>query len=368
MKEKNRTILMCMYARTVGGAELQFVELANYLSQRNQVRLLCLGGYGALQGFDLSPSIDLKVYPYIPGSKWGVLSALAKAWWENFFHSYDACISTGITTNQLAWLICVGRKHVRLVSMQTVSDFLRRRTLNRMVLRRFDILIAGANDIRDYLVNEEQKPERIRVVHNWVDFCRRIPVATRSEMRLRLGVSPESLVVGCIGRLHPQKGQLYLLRAFPAILKNVPNAFLLLVGDGDERESLKREAVLLGVSGRVAFPGILAGQDYVDAINSIDIYVQPSVFEGLPRTLLDAMYLEKPIVATEVNGNREAIVDGVNGLLVEEKNIDSLALAICRLIHDRALQARLARCAHESAVELFDMEKQLARIESLVVA
>jgi glycosyltransferase involved in cell wall biosynthesis len=252
--------------------------------------------------------------------------------------------------------------------MQTVSDFLRRRTLNRIVLQRFDLLIAGANDIRDYLVGEKQSFERIQVVHNWVDFSRKAPIVTRSETLSRLGIAAEALVVGCVGRLHPQKGQLYLLRAFSAILQNVPDAILLLVGDGDEMGMLKKEATLLGVNGRVVFPGALAGQDYVDAMNSIDIYVQPSVFEGLPRTLLDAMYLEKPIVATAVNGNKEAIVDGVNGLLVRERDVDSLARALCRLIHDRDLQSRLARCAHESVVDSFAMDKQLARIELLAVA
>ena len=365
MKNKyGHHILMCMYARTVGGAELEFIELANHLAKSHNIRLLCMGGDGALSGVALDSRIDLKIYSYL--SRIEALAGVAKAWKENRSFIASVHVSTSFVGNLLGLLLAAGKKSVRLVSLQTVSAQMRRSFMNRRVLDKFDVLIAGANDIRDFLVNHGQSEDRIRVVHNWVDFTKRVAVASREEVCKHIGISPDRLIIGCVARLHPQKGHHYLIRAFPSVLNMVPDALLLIVGDGSERSKLEDEARSLGIEQNVCFAGTVLGQMYNDVLNAIDIYVQPSVFEGLPRTLLDAMYMRKPIVATSCNGNREAIEHEMNGLLVPSKDHEKLAEAVCRLIMEPALRLRYSDAARTSVVASFNMNSQLERIESLL--
>lgn len=363
MRINRVTILMIMYGKSVGGAELQFIELANYLANNHQVRLVSLGGSGALRSAQIDSRIVIKAYPY--SGYLNTAKALTSAFLDNLSYSSRHVVTTSFIANFLGWAIGLFRKR-RLVSLQTVSKCMQYPVVDRFVLRRFDALIAGAIDIKDYLISYGQDSSRIHVVHNWVDFSKRKPSSSVLKTRRKLGVG-DKVIVGCIGRLHPQKGQIYLIRAFANVLVEFPNTMLLLVGDGETREELEQEVSLLGMDEKVVFTGTAAGDEYNNLLAAIDVYVQPSVFEGLPRTLLDAMYMGKAIVATDINGNREAIENEVNGLLVLSEDAGALSLALMRLLPDPGMRVRLSKQAIKSASDNFSMIKKLREIESLLL-
>jgi glycosyltransferase involved in cell wall biosynthesis len=356
-------ILMIMDGKCVGGAELQFIELANYLSKNHQVRLVSLGGAGALQSAQIDPRIETQVYSY--SGYLDTAKALTNVIFANLGWPAKYVVTTSFIANFLGWSIGLFRKR-RLVSLQTVSNCMRNPAIDRFVLKRFDALIAGAVDIKDYLISHGQDSSRIHVVHNWVDFSKRKPSASVLDTRRKVGIS-DHIIIGCIGRLHPQKGQIYLIRAFADVLAKFPNAVLLLVGDGETRVELNKEVAFLGLSGKVIFTGTATGDAYNNFLAAIDIYVQPSIFEGLPRTLLDAMYMGKAIVATNINGNREAIQNEVNGLLVPSENPEALSLALLRLLHDPGMRESLTKQAVKSASDNFAMTNKLREIESLLL-
>lgn len=355
-------VLMIMYGKSVGGAELQFIELANYLAEKRSVRLLSLGGDGSIRGAHLADNVELKVYPY--RGKFSSIPALIHAWFENCRYQASAIVTTSFIGNVLGYLLGFYRS-ARTVSLQTVSKCMRRPLIDRFVLRRFYSLVAGAEDIKTYLIAHLGFRERIEVVHNWVDFSKRGSLPEPSSVKEKMNLQSQ-LVIGCIGRLHPQKGQIYLIEAYAQISEKFPDSVLLLVGGGDERAALELRVAQLGLRGRVLFAGELTGSGYNEVFAAIDIYVQPSVFEGLPRTLLDAMYYGKPVIASEINGNVEAVVSGVNGLLVPSMDVSALANAIALLANDVKYRDVLGRAAGQFVREHFEMRSQLGRIESLL--
>lgn len=362
MDSQGTHILMIMFGRSVGGAELQFLELANYLSQKHQVRLLCLAGDGALQAATVSQEIDVRVYPY--KSRFTALIGLLRTWLGNLFYPADVIVCTSFIGNLVGLLIGLFKRAKR-ISLQTVSVCMGRPIIDRFVLRRFDVLVAGANDIKTYLIGHGMDPGQVRVVHNWVDFSRRVPSRSAQETRKQFTI-PTGTVIGCIGRLHPQKGQEYLVRAFSEVVQQHSHAVLLLIGDGPTRKELEDEIRDLGLAGKVIFTGTITGEDYNNLLSIIDIYVQPSVFEGLPRTLLDAMYLRKTIIATSINGNKEAVQHERNGLLVPAKDVPSLAAALEQLMLHPVESKRLATQAKRTAEESFGMDSQLLKIENMM--
>lgn len=357
-----KRILLIMYGKSVGGAELQFIELANFLAKKYSIRLVSLGGDGALRSTQIDPSIEIQVLNYR-----GIFPAIAKlsmALFTNLRYPAERIVTTSFIANFLGWMLGVFSKR-RLVSMQTVSKCMRHPFMDRFVLKRFDALIAGADDIRQYLIDHKQNPNVIHVIHNWVDFSKRNPSESVAETRNKLGIRHQT-IIGCIGRLHPQKGQVYLIRAFAKILKEYPNTVLLLVGEGETRSELDSEVSRLALSEHVIFTGTASGNEYNNYLAAMDIYVQPSVFEGLPRTLLDAMYMGKAIVATDINGNKEAIQDGVSGLLVQSKSDEMLEDAILRLLRHESSLVELAQQARKSVLTSFSMDKQLTEIEAVI--
>lgn len=356
-------ILMILDGKTVGGAELQFVELANFLAENYRVRLLSLHGDNAIRNtVNLSERIELQVYNY--HNKIEFIPALIHAWVVNRSYPARAIVTTSVIGNIVGYLLGCCRK-VRLVSLQTVSKSMRHKHIDRFVLRRFHTLVAGAADIRTYLLVHLGERDRIEVIHNWVDFTKRgnLPDSAAVKENLKL---QGKLVIGCIGRLHVQKGQIYLIDAFVQIAQAFPASVLLLVGGGAERSSLEARVHQLGLNERVIFAGVVKGNEYNEMFAAIDIYVQPSIFEGLPRTLLDAMYYGKPVIASDVNGNSEAVVAGENGILVPSANVSALVEAIKAMIHDKQYREKLGSAATRSVRENFEMGKQLTRIENIL--
>ncbi len=360
--QKIMNILMIMFGRGVGGAELQFIELANYLANNHKVRLLSLGGDGAINNASIDDRIDIQVYEY--NNVIGTLVSLSKAFFVNVGFSSDHIITTSFIGNVFGFLLCLFRKR-RLVSLQTVSKSMRCAPIDRVILRRFNALIAGATDIKDYLLSYGQDPDKIHVIHNWVDVSKRVPSANVYDTRRKLDIEKDQLIIGCIGRLHPQKGQVYLIQAYAELISEFPNSKLLLIGDGPSKEVLEEEVNRLGIADSVIFTGTISGDDYNNYLSVIDVYVQPSVFEGLPRTLLDAMCMGKAIVATDINGNREAIENGINGLLVRSENVQEISLALARLLRSPEDRETLASQAVKSANNKFSMENSLKKIEKL---
>ena len=184
---------------------------------------------------------------------------------------------------------------------------------------------------------------------------------SREEARQALQVS--GFVLGAVGRLEEQKGHVYLLAALPEVQSEIPEATLVLVGEGRLRQDLERQVRELGLSDPVRFLG--TRRDLPEIYRALDLFVQPSLWEGLPLALLQAMGAGLPVVATRVSGFREVIEDGVNGRLVEPGDPQALARVLLELYRHPEPRARLASAAPDTIRENYSLEAMLARLEEL---
>jgi glycosyltransferase involved in cell wall biosynthesis len=185
--------------------------------------------------------------------------------------------------------------------------------------------------------------------------------ADPAEIRAELGVG--GFVLGMVGRLEEQKGQRFLLAALPELSREIPNLSVLLVGEGREREALRRQAGELGVSSLIHFLGLR--RDLPRLFRAMDLFVQPSLWEGLPLTLLMAMGARLPAVGTRVSGVTEVIADGTNGRLIPPADSKALAEAILELYRRPELRSRMGEAARQTVAGSYSQEAMLRRLARL---
>ena len=190
------------------------------------------------------------------------------------------------------------------------------RALEWAALRCFDELIANAVYARETWVRRTKlPPARFHVIYNGIDVNAFVPRRPAETVRAEIGVPAGCPVIGVTARLDLIKGHAYLLRAIPDVIRAVPDAHVVLAGEGRLRSVLERTAEELGIRERVHFLGNRT--DVADVTQVYDVAVLPSVAgEGLPHTVLEAMALRKPMVASRFSGIPEEVDDGVTGTLV----------------------------------------------------
>ena len=170
-------------------------------------------------------------------------------------------------------------------------------------------------------------------------------------------------LVGVVGRLELEKGHPTLLEAWPTVLQAVPNAYLLIVGEGSRLDALQAIARDHGIERHVVFTG---RRDDIPAVTAaFDVAVLPSYREAQGLTILEAMALSRPVVASNVGGIPEMIQDGVSGLLVPPHDPPALAAAIVRLLRDHPYADMLARAGHELVHDRFCVQLMVNAVQAL---
>jgi len=236
---------------------------------------------------------------------------------------------------------------------------------DRLLSRFTDRAIAVSGSTRDFLVRQRHVPAaRVRLIWNGAPLAEFAPVAPAAALATRreLGLPAESLVVGSIGRLSEQKGHRYLLDAAARVVAQKKDARLLIVGDGDQMDALRRQADALGITASVLFAGHRT--DVRALLGALDVFCISSTYEGTPLALFEAMAAGKAIVSTAVDGCREVLEDGATGLLVPPRDPEALAAALLRCLDDAALRASLAKRAREASAR-FDIAACVAQMQDL---
>ena len=173
-----------------------------------------------------------------------------------------------------------------------------------------------------------------------------LPMLPRVALRLALGIDPQrGPIMGWCGRLASEKGLTYLIQALPSLCRRFPDLLVILAGEGELRGPLEREARSLGVHSQVLFAG--PRSDVPALMRLFDVFALPSLREGLPLVLLEAMAASVPIVATSVGGNPEIVRHGATGLLVPPCDPAALAAALDRVLSNRELRASFAQKRHD---------------------
>jgi glycosyltransferase involved in cell wall biosynthesis len=249
------------------------------------------------------------------------------------------------------------------------------RALIRRLTPKMDHLIAVSRAIVRKIEDEGRVGAPVSLIYNGVDLQRYDNQEACCTLHLEYRIPQDAPIVGVVARLEPEKGHPTLLDAWPRVLERVPNAHLLVVGEGSQREALEAQAASLGLLGsdvskpssrlgrRVVFTG---RRDDVPAVTAaLEVAVLPSYREAQGLSILEAMALSRPVVASAVGGIPEMIEDGLSGLLVPPHAPEPLADAISRLLLDHEYAATLGKAGRELVHDRFCVELMVRAVESI---
>jgi len=356
----------------VGGTERQFVNLGLALEpSRFELHFGCLRRWG-----DLLEDIEARgipVFDYNVGTFRNPRAVAAqfrlardiRRHGIQIVHTYNFYANVfAIPAAKLA-----GARVVASIRDMGVYLSSKQRRVQRYVCRLADRILVNANAIKDWLVADGYDADRITVIPNGIDLARfEQPVRTGS-MHREFGFPVDAPLIGVVGRMTRLKGIEDFLRAASIVASRFPSARFLIVGEGftvrgriiatDDtyHRELTRLAEQLGLGDRVVFTGYRSDVERV--LPELSISVLPSLSEGLSNALLESMAAGVPVVATRVGGTAEAVQDGENGLLVPSGDPESLADAVCRLLHAPALAVRLGQAGRRSVTERFSMRRMM---------
>ena len=266
-----------------------------------------------------------------------------------------AAIALGEAGHRRPWVI--GTVHSSRIRAAEDREVLRHLT------PQMNHLVAVSRAIVHKIADERPSNVPVSLVHNGVDLARYDRTEACCTLAEEYRLEPNAQIVGVVGRLEPEKGHPTLIDAWPRVLRTVPDAYLLIVGEGSRREALEHQVAELGIGSRVIFTG---RRDDVPAVTAaLDVAVLPSYREAQGLTILEAMALSRPVVASNVGGIPEMVEDGLTGLLVPPHDPEALAAAITRLLVDHSLADMLARAGHDLVHERFCLELMVRSIEDL---
>jgi glycosyltransferase involved in cell wall biosynthesis len=201
------------------------------------------------------------------------------------------------------------------------------------------------------------------VINNGIDRNKFDPSRAFKDIRQELGIPADATLVVFIARFTSHKQPLTLIRAFQSALSGLPGGHLLLVGEGDQKAEAVEMVKEAGLNERIHFQPFR--QDVPDILAAADVFVLPSLWEGLPIGLLEAMAMGKAIIATDVDGTREVVKDGVNGLLIEAGNIAALSDALVRLGGDEGLRKQFSKTSMETVRTDYEAGGMTRKIEEV---
>jgi glycosyltransferase involved in cell wall biosynthesis len=229
-----------------------------------------------------------------------------------------------------------------------------------------DIAIAVSRSTADFTINARLIPaERTRVVYLGVpleEFSRPRRADEIAAARRALNVPPGAFAIGTVTRLMPSKGNEYLVEATRRVIDAIPSACVYIVGEGELQPALQAQADALKLGDRLVFTGFR--RDVAETLAALDLVVFPSLWEGTPLTVLEALAMGKPIVSTDADGLLDVLTDEHDAVMVPRRNADALADAIVRLSGDPAARARLAAQARITGAQ-YDIDRFVRKMERL---
>ena len=281
------------------------------------------------------------------------LSRIIRQWQPEIVHAHDP---HAVAMAGLALSFSAPEPRPRLVASRRVDFHLQKHSFSRWKYRQVDLFIAASQAIREVLTHDGIPAGQIVVVHDGIDVAKigRLPAL---DIRTEFWLPHGAPVIANVGALVPHKGQKYLVEAMPHVLRAIPDAHALILGEGELRGALERQIKDLHLEKHVLLAGFRP--DVLRLVKTADLFVMSSVTEGLGSTVLDAMAMKLAVVGTRAGGIPEAVIEGATGLLVPPAHPGDLAKAMVRLLKDSALRTRMGEAGLARATEHFGVGRML---------
>ena len=321
-------VLHVVLGLEIGGLEAFVLDLTRAYRDNVQSLIVCLRGQGAIMAKETG-HVEIR---YLDGSEnfsWALVRELASiVRRENIdvIHTHNPGPHLyGALAGRLTSVPVLHTKHGR-----NYPENRRKVLLNRVVTMLTDRIIAVSRDAEQVCREIESVPQKkLRTILNGIDLAQFVPREATGSLRRELGIAAGTPIVGIVARLSRVKNHPLLFRAVQCLLERGVDHALVVIGDGPLEGDLRRDVEELGLTDTVHFLG--ARSDVAELYPEMDVFVLSSRSEGVSLTLLEAMSCELPVVATDVGGNPEVVVDGVTGFIVSQE-ADALAGALETLI------------------------------------
>ena len=230
-----------------------------------------------------------------------------------------------------------------------------------------DVVIAVSEADKQKMIQYEViQPNKLVVIHNGLKINTFAKDFTSVIKKNNLGLSNNSKIIGTVANFYPIKGLQFFIKAAEQVKRTFPEGEFVIAGDGQQRPELERLTAELGLDSCVLFLG--QRDDVPQILPLFDVFVLPSVKEGLPYALLEAMAAAKPVVATAVGGVPEVVVDGQTGLLVPPRDPEALAQAIITLLRNPGRARAMGEAGRKRVLEHFTVERMVAETERVYQA
>jgi len=277
----------------------------------------------------------------------------------------------GRVAARLAGVPCVVHTLHGVTFHEHLSPWLRRAyiLLERIAAPLSDVLIAVGDDVKGkYLEESIGREDQYVTIPSGMDTATfqkalRFPDEGRIPRRAEFGFTDEHIVLGMVSRLEPRKGYRYFFEALSRVSPEFPALRALVVGEGDQEAELREMTRTLGIQDRVVFAGYRP--DIAAVISAFDVAVLTSLWEGLPRVLVQYSLLEKPIVTFDVEGAREVVEEGTTGYIVPKEDVDALTDRLRRFLKSAPLRRNFGAAARESVEGRWDVERMVAGISDV---
>ncbi len=347
-----------------GGAENGIINIVNHIDQDHVESAICaFVGQGSQEKRVDTKQTSLFDLGKKPGNDFGLpfrLSRLLKSWQADIVHTH-------------AWgTLCEGVAGAKLSRVPGLihgeHGTIQKKRLNLSVQRKVwhlaDRVLSVSEPHRSRLAETVEFPkEKILVICNGVDTERFFPAKDRLFTRQALGYKKDDIVIGTAGRFMPVKNQALLIRGFALASKKMANLKLMLVGDGPLKSKLQTLVSDLGMEAQVLFAGRRA--DMPEVMNTMDLFVLPSLSEGMSNTILEAMSCALPVIATDVGGNPELVRQERTGLLFPSEDPEALAQAIHEMVLFPENRIQYGKAGRTLVEEEYSLKRMVSRYDAL---
>lgn len=362
-------ILHVVHSLVIGGAERVVCDLTRHFNGGgSRTFVCCLEELGEFGKDLIEEGIPVRVFKRRPGIDYRLIRSMRRLYGE---WKIDLVHAHQYTPYFYAAAACLGSSVPRAVFTEHgrhQPDHVRpKRIVFNQVLRLVTRAYTAVSDFtRQSLIEFEKMPRsRIRVIYNGVRDSGREELPTKEESRKKLGIGMDRKVVLSIGRMDPVKDFETLIRAFAAVVRDIPHVMLLIAGGGDGRytDELRRYAVCSGIGDRVTFLG--SRRDIPDLLAACDVFTLTSITESASMTILEAMAAGRPVVATRTGGNPELVVHGDSGYLVPVGDHRGVSEALTRIMACPDLLRKMENAGRARFQELFTLDKTLTAYKEL---
>lgn len=364
MRGQKVNILHMIETSEPGGAETVLANIANHLDKKRFRSLVCVLEEGWLTKYlkklDLPYIIIENKRSYDPLFLWRIIRLIGREQID-ILHAHEFMMTVyGSLAGRIRSVPMIGTIHGKLY----YPDKARRVRMLKMAVSLCSRMIAVSEELRRFLTELfGSESDKLTTLYNGIDLEKYSSGESKAISREALSIPIDVPIVGTVSSLFRVKGLSFLLESVTQLATRYPGFLLLITGVGDQEEILKSQAESLGISESVRFLGFR--DDVPRILNAMDVYVCSSLSEGHSLSILEAMACSKPIVATNVGGNPELIVNDQNGLLVDSGEPSALTTAISKLLDEPTLREAFGAASRSIVEERFSLETMISNYQKL---